>query len=151
MSHGPRHAFTLKRLQRQFRQVEEEGFHLHSQLPVTLDGIQEPEPDLAVVRGREEDYEQRHLGPADIAAILEVSDSSLALDRTSKQRLYANAAIAIYWIVNLVENQVEVYEEPQPGAGKYGRRTDYRPGQSVTLALGPDLSIDVVVAELLPA
>src|ERR1700730_13905121 len=56
MAHGPRHAFSVKQLQRLFRKVEERGYHLHSQLPVTLGGIQEPEPDLALVRGREEDY-----------------------------------------------------------------------------------------------
>ncbi len=150
MSHGPRHAFTLKRLQRLFRKVEEAGFHLHSQLPVTLDDIREPEPDLAVLRGREEDYERPHPSSADIAAIMEVSDSSLDVDRTTKQRLYASAAIPIYWIVNLVENQVEVYEDPQPGSGKYSHRTDFRPGQSVTLALGPNSGIDVAVAELMP-
>jgi Uma2 family endonuclease len=151
MSHGPRHAFVVKRLQRPFRSVEEAGYHLHCQLPVTLGGIQEPEPDLAVVRGREEDYDQRHPGPADIAAIMEVAHSSLTLDRTTKQRLYANAGISIYWIVNLVENQIEVYENPQPSAGLYGRRTDYRPGQTVTLALGPGITVEVAVAEVLPA
>ncbi len=84
MSHGPRHAFSVKRLQRLFREVEGRGYHLHSQLPVTLGGIQEPEPDLALVRGREEDYERRHPAAADLAAIMEVSDSSLTWDRTTK-------------------------------------------------------------------
>jgi Uma2 family endonuclease len=151
MSHGRRHAFSVKCLQRAFRKVEDRGFHLPSQLPVTLDGIQEPEPDLALVRGREEDYAQRHPGPADIAAIIEVSDSSLALDRTTKQRLYARANIAIYWIVNLVENQIEVYEGPQAAEGSFARRIDYRPGQAATLALGPGLEVAVAVAEVLPA
>jgi Uma2 family endonuclease len=150
MSHGPRHAFTLKRLQRSLRSVEDGGYHLHCQLPVTLDGIREPEPDLAVVRGREEDYTDRHPGPADIAAVMEVSDSSLTLDRTTKQRLYASAAIPIYWIVNLVENQIEVYDNPQPSAGEYGRRIDFRPGRSVTLSLGEDLGVEVAVAGVLP-
>jgi Uma2 family endonuclease len=150
MSHGPRHAFTVKRLQRPFREVEDAGFHVHSQLPVTLSGTQEPEPDLALVRGRDEDYGRRHPSPVDIAAIMEVSESSLTLDRTTKQRLYASAVIPIYLIVNLVENQIEVYDDPQPGSGKYGRRTDYRPGQSIALALGPDLNIDVAVADVLP-
>jgi Uma2 family endonuclease len=150
MSHGPRHAFSVKRLQRSFRGVEGRGYHLHSQLPVTLGGIQEPEPDLALVPGREEDYGRRHPGPADISAIMEVSDSSLTLDRTTKQRLYGGAAIPIYWIVNLVENQIEVYEDPQPDQGKYARRTDSRPGQNVTLALGTELNVEVAVSEVLP-
>lgn len=151
MSHGPRHALGVKRLQRLFRIVEGHGYHLHSQLPVTLGGVQEPEPDLAVVRGREEDFERAHPAPADIAAIMEVSDSSLSFDRTTKQRLYANAAIPIYLIVNLAEQQVEVYELPDPGQGKYTRRTDYRPGQSVRLELATGLVIELAVAEVLPA
>jgi Uma2 family endonuclease len=151
MSHGPRHAFSVKRLQRHLRKVEEQGYHLHGQLPVTLGGIQEPEPDLAVVRGREDDYHGRHPGPGEIAAIMEVSDSSLTLDRTTKQRLYASAAIPIYWIVNLVESQVEVYDHPQPAEGKYNRRTDFRSGQTVTLTLGSGWELSVAVAEVLPA
>src|SRR5262249_4645357 len=51
MSHGPRHALTLKRTERQLPGVEAFGFHLHVQLPVTLGNIQEPEPDITVVRG----------------------------------------------------------------------------------------------------
>jgi Uma2 family endonuclease len=150
MSHGPRHALAVKRLLRPFRKVEEYGYHLHSQLPVTLGAVQEPEPDLAVVRGREEDYGNRHPGPPDVAAVMEVSDSSLTLDRTTKQRLYATAGVAVYWIVNLVDNQIEVYENPQPEEGKYGRHTDYRKGESVTLALGPGFDVQVSVADVLP-
>jgi Uma2 family endonuclease len=151
MSHGPRHAFSVKRLQRPFRKVEEYGYHLHSQLPVTLGGIQEPEPDLAVVRGRDEDYDSRHPGPADIAAIIEVSDSSLTLDRTTKQRLYASAAIPVYWIVNLVESKIEVYEDPRPSEGKYNQRTDYVRGQCVPLTLGAGFDINVIVDDVVPA
>lgn len=150
MSHGPRHAYSVKRLQRPFRNVEERGYHLQSQLPVNLGGVQEPEPDLALVRGREEDYARRHPNAADLAAVMEVSDSSLTLDRTTKQRLYASAAIPVYWIVNLADEQIEVYEDPRPAEGAYGRRTDYRRGQSARLSLGPGLEIEVAVADVLP-
>jgi Uma2 family endonuclease len=132
------------------RVIEEHGYHLHSQLPVTLGGIQEPEPDLAVVRGREEDYHRRHPGPAEILAVMEVSDSSLNLDRTTKQRLYASAAIPVYWIINLVDNQIEVYEGPEPDQGQYRQRADYGRGQSVALRVGPELQVSVVVVDVIP-
>src|SRR5439155_22723834 len=63
MAHGPRHALTLKRAERLLRCVDPFGWHLHVQLPVTLSATQEPEPDLAVVKGRPEDYLERHPGP----------------------------------------------------------------------------------------
>ncbi len=108
MAHGPRHALTLKRLDRLLRPAEACGYHLHLQLPVTLAGIQEPEPDVAVVRGSPEDYQGRHPGPQDIGAHIEVSDSTLDYDRTTKQRLDATAGIGLYWIINLPESQIEV-------------------------------------------
>ncbi len=151
MSHGPRHALSLKRLQRQFRPVEDWGFHLHCQLPVTLAVVQEPEPDLAIVRGIPEDYLERHPGPADILALAEVADSSLSYDRTTKQRLYALAGITLYWIINLVNRQVEVYQQPDPVAGIYQARTDYLPGQSVSLKVGPSQEITLAVSELVLA
>src|SRR5205823_4838937 len=121
-SHGPRHSLTLKRLQRLVRPAEVHGCHLHSQLPVTLSPTQEPEPDLAVVRGRAEDFDDHHPGPADVVVMIEVSDSTLDYDRTTKQRLYAEAGIALYWIVNVPDGQIEVYERPDPVAGRYVTR-----------------------------
>lgn len=150
MAHGPRHALTIKRLPRVLRPVEELGFHLQSQVPVTLSATQEPEPDLAVVRGLPEDYADRHPGPGDVLVAVEVSDSTLEYDRTTKQRLYATAGIGQYWIVNLVENQVEVYDQPSPGEGRYGRRVDHQPGQVVRLRIGEARQVELNVADMVP-
>jgi Uma2 family endonuclease len=72
----------------------------------------EPEPDLAVVRGRPRDYSTRHPGPGDIALVVEVAESSLDRDRGVKRRIYARAGIPVYWLVNLATSRVEVYSEP---------------------------------------
>lgn len=72
----------------------------------------EPEPDVVVVRGARRDYRDRHPGPEDIALVIEISDTTLQRDRTLKKRLYARAGIPIYWIVNLADNQLEVYSGP---------------------------------------
>jgi Uma2 family endonuclease len=149
MSHGPRHSLTIKRLERLLRPVEAHGHHLHSQRPVTLGPTQEPEPDLAVVRGGPEDFQSRHPGPTDVVLIIDLSDTSLEYDRTTKQRLYAQSGIPVYWFVNLVDAQVEVYEQADGAAGKYCVRTDNRMGQSVHLAAGP-LAISAAVADILP-
>ena len=80
---------------------------------VTGDSV--PEPDLAVVRGRPGDYGKRHPSAGDVALVIEVSDTTLQRDR-AKAAIYARAGIAHYWIVNLVDSQIEVYSQPQ-GSG----------------------------------
>jgi len=151
MSHGPRHGSTVVSLQEILAPLLSMGSHVRIQLPVTLANIQEPEPDVAVIRGKRQEFTKRHPGPADIVALIEVADSSLTFDRTTKQRLYSSAAIPVYWIVNLVDNQIEVYENPRSAEGSYARRTDYRAGQSVKLAMGPGAQVEVAVADVLPA
>ena len=73
-----------------------------------------PEPDRCVVRGTIRDYEGHHPGPGDIALLVEVADSSLADDRELAIEVYGPAGIPVYWIVNLVHRQVEVYADPGP-------------------------------------
>ena len=72
----------------------------------------EPEPDIAVVRGTPRDYLARHPGPADMVLVIEVAESSLPRDRSHKGRIYAAASVPVYWIINLVDPQVEVYTDP---------------------------------------
>jgi Uma2 family endonuclease len=150
MSHGPRHGSAVVGLQESLSGVKTAGCHLRVQLPVTAAGIQEPEPDVSVIRGTGQQFTTRHPGPEAIVALMEVADSSLNFDRTTKQRLYANAAIPIYWIVNLVDQQIEVYLDPQISEGKYAHRTDYGMGQTVALAIGPSTVIEVAVADVIP-
>ena len=67
---------------------------------------------VTIVRGETRQYLDRHPGPQDVALVVEVADSSLQRDRSLKKRLYAEARIPVYWIVNLLANQIEVYSEP---------------------------------------
>lgn len=85
-------------------------YHIREEKPVALDNLSEPEPDVVVVRGRLRDYRTRH--PSRPALVVEVADSSLALDRVRKGGLYARAGVTEYWIVNLVDEVLEVYREP---------------------------------------
>jgi Uma2 family endonuclease len=151
MTHNPRHAGIVRRLTQQlFKWCESEltGCFVQTQLPVALSKTNAPEPDVAIIFGNEEVFATRHPGPSDIAAVFEIADSSLRFDRTTKQRLYASARIPAYWIINRPENRVEVYLHPDPSGSSYRERTEYRPGQSIPLAVGKNV-LDIDVTALL--
>lgn len=102
------------------------GWYVDSQEPITiLDS--EPEPDVVVVRGKSNQYADRHPGPAEVALVIEVADATLHRDRTLKKRLYARADSPIYWIINLSESHIEVYTLPttQTEPASYQQRQDY--------------------------
>lgn len=146
MSHGPRHALLVSRLVRQFAPWSDtHRHHVQVQLPVVLTNINAPEPDIAIVRDSEEDFATQHPGPNDVVLVIEVADSSLATDRSTKQRLYASAGIPDYWLVNLPDSQVEVFEQPDTVLGKYQRSTIVAAGEALNVSLpaGKELVIDV--------
>jgi len=127
------------------------GWHVETQEPITTESS-EPEPDVLVIRGEADDYPDRHPGPDDIALLIEVADTTLDRDRGLKKRLYAQSAIAVYWIVNLVDRRVEVYAEPTGPAvaPDYARREDYDSSQSVPLIVEGQQIAEIPVADLLP-
>lgn len=111
MTRKPPHDARLDQAHEVVRERLPAGWRVRVQSAITLEDS-EPEPDLAVVVGPASRYLERHPGPSDIALVIEVADSSLALDRDVKARVYARAGIATYWIVNLVDARVEVYTRP---------------------------------------
>jgi hypothetical protein len=149
MVHGPRHAYAMTGFQRVASRIESAGLLARLQLPLTLSSSDEPEPDMAVVRGPREAFVARHPGPDDVVLVVEVADSSLAYDRTTKQRLYAQHGIPVYWIVNLPDRRFEVYDQPLVAEGRYLRRTEVLEGSSATFSTG-DAVIDIAVSEVLP-
>ena len=151
MAHGPRHATAVSSLQDLNVRLLPLGFHARSQLPITLGAIQSPEPDLAVTRGTRAGFQDYHPTAQDVPVVVEVADSSLEYDRTTKQRIYATAGIPVYLIVNLPEAQIEVYESPIPADGRYARRTDYTPGQTISLPLTASSAVEVAVSDILPS
>ena len=97
------------------------GWEVRTEGPIGLDEDSEPEPDVAVVPGSPEDYSRAH--PSRPVLTVEVSESSLAVDRQRKGSLYARAGLADYWVLNLVDRVLEVYREPVPDpAGPFGWR-----------------------------
>lgn len=116
---GSRHSTAVVRCRRALEHAFGRGYHARDQLPVALDDLSEPEPDVAIVRGSDRAYRDAH--PTTPALVLEVSEGSLVRDRLMKGGLYARAGIREYWIVNLVDEVLEVYRAPVRAPGRrYG-------------------------------
>ena len=148
MTVGDEHSWAVENLKLVLRAVEAMGHHVRCQQPVTLPPDGEPEPDGMIVRGSNNDYRRRKPTAADVSCVIEVADSSLNRDRGTKQRIYADAGIAQYVIVNLIEGVVEVYERPAVGSGKYEPARRMRDHDVVSFRVGP-ARIDVVASQLL--
>jgi Uma2 family endonuclease len=134
---GAPHSIAVRRLNRLLVLAFEGRAEVSCQCPFAALELSEPEPDFAVIAlGK---YDTDH--PSEAYLIIEVAESSLALDRGKKLRLYASCAVPEYWIVNLPERCIEVYTGPSPGA--YARCERYEQGQSIRLSGFPDLSFAV--------
>jgi Uma2 family endonuclease len=138
---GARHMRAISRLTRHIAPLLGEELSLRVQGPLTLSEDSEPEPDLAVVRAEDEASDERH--PSTALLVIEVSDDSLAKDRSVKAQLYARARIPEYWIVNLRRETVEVYTEPDAGEGRYSSAHTYARGQRAQSSVLLRLSTEV--------
>ncbi|MEX2176403.1 MAG: Uma2 family endonuclease [Pirellulaceae bacterium] len=153
MPTNPPHASATDLLVDALRPLLPVEWIIRSQQPLTLPPDEsEPEPDVAMVRGRRQDFFQRHPTPAAVGLVVEVADATLARDRGLKREVYARSAIPEYWLVNLVEKVVEVYSDPMADDQQPNYRTTrvYRPGEAIPLRLdGRELG-QIAVASILP-
>ena len=94
------------------------------------------------------DFAQRHPGAADVAVVGEVSGTTLDRDRGEKRALYARGIIPVYWIINLIDNQIEVYTDPSPAYG-YQTRVIYRPGEQLSIVVNAQARGMISVPDLL--
>ena len=150
MTHGKRHAYCVRQLQRLTRQIEDLDCSLQTQLPIEISDTHEPEPDAAIMRGALADDRDRLPPAADVFLAIEVSGRSLEFDRTTKQRVYATALIREYWIINLRTKVVEVYSHPAAELGAYQSRRDYQPGETLRITIDANRGLDIAVEQLLP-
>lgn len=150
MPKNPRHSLVTDGLRSLLEELGS-SWHARSQEPVTLeDG--EPEPDISIVRGKRLDYAERHPGPREVGALIEVSDSTLERDRGIKKRSYARARIPVYWIVNLVDRTIEVYTNPSGPGEKpdYAEKQEYAAAEKVPLVLDGNEHVRIKLEQLLP-
>lgn len=150
MVHNPPHDGVIMQLEERLRPLLPPGWAIRLQSSLTTSDS-EPEPDLAIVRGGARDYFQRHPGPADVGLVVEVADSSLMRDR-KKARLYSRAGLVIYWIVNLVDGQIEVNSQPTGpvDAPEYRQTAVHRRGDLIPFVVEEVPVGTLLVDDLLP-
>lgn len=123
------------------------GFFIRPAEPIRLPAqASAPEPDRCVVRGTPLDYGRRYPGPADIVLLIEVADSSLGQDRKLASAVYGPAGIAVYWIIDVVHRQVEIYTDPVPDG--YRSKTVFAEGESVPVVIDGQEFGRIAVADL---
>jgi Uma2 family endonuclease len=151
MTKNPPHSVTTGLVRVALERIVPQGWCVDPQEPITL-SASEPEPDVTVIRGHRRDYLDRHPNAAEVGLVVEVADASLDRDQVFKKSLYAEAGIAVYWVVNLVERRVEVYTEPSgPGRSPdYRSRRDYAPSDEMPLLLDAREVGRIPVRDLLP-
>ena len=113
--------------------------------PIILGGHAEPQPDIALLRWRDDFYRTANPHAEDVLLIIEVSDSTLRYDRDVKVPLYASHGIPEVWLLDLQQRQLEIYREPV--RGQYRQRDCRRTG-IIAPILCPEAGIDL--AELFP-
>ena len=148
---GRRHAAVVVLVRAALEKAFGPAYHVREEKPIALDEQSEPEPDVVVVPGQPRDYLDAH--PSRPVLLVEVAETSLAIDRLRKGGLYARAGIADYWVVNLIDEMLEVYREPGQdpscqGSWKYRSVRLLRRNAVVTPLAAPRARIRV--ATLLP-
>ena len=141
-SMGNRHIFCLRWLNKELVIAIGDLAVVDTQIPVLLDNRNEPEPDFAVLRWRDDRYRASPKGgPSDVLLVIEVADTSAGFDRRYKAPLYARHGIPEMWLFDLNRRQVEIYDEPSPGG--YDRMRIVGMDGALTPAALPQVAIPV--------
>ena len=88
------------------------GWHFAKEDTVVVSDLSKPEPELSVVRGDVDDDDDRDVSASDLALVVEIAQWGLTDDRTVMAGIYASSGIPVYWIINLIDGQIEVYSDP---------------------------------------
>lgn len=121
------HAACVKALSLLLNQLFGGVLLVSTQDPIRLDDYSEPQPDVALLRWRDDFYRRAHPTPAEVLLVIEVADTTVDSDRRIKLPLYAKAGIREAWLVNLPEEKIELYAEPSDGA--YQVTKDFKRGE----------------------
>ena len=138
---GTRHASCVKRLVRRLSAIPEELAILGVQDPIQLSERTEPQPDVVLLQPHSDYYATAHPIPSEVLLLVEVSDSTVDFDRDVKVPNYARSLIQEVWLVDLVENCLEVYR--QPGPNGYSLMLKFWRGQQVAPLAFPELEVSV--------
>jgi Uma2 family endonuclease len=138
---GSRHAACVLRLSTFFHQHLVRRALVSVQSPLRLSRYSEPEPDIALLRPRDDFYAEAHPMPADTLLVIEVADSSLTYDQQVKIPLYARHGVPEVWLVDLSRELIELYRTPSPRG--YEQMTQAHRSQEITPQSFPDLTLQV--------
>ena len=150
MTKNPPHCVALGLLDDILSSTIPASWHIANQASIDLDNSV-PEPDLMIVAGGRRDYADRHPGPSDVALVVEVADTSLQQDRR-KAIIYARNRVSVYWLVNLIDEQVEVFEHPEEAGQQSGYRKlrTFQRGDAFPCEVGGKSCPAVLVDDILP-
>ncbi len=141
---GSPHYQATDRTTRVLMSIFEPACWVRNQGPLRLSNVSQPVPDVAVVTGTRDDYDDH---PTTAVLVVEVSDTSLSLDRNRKAQVYAQAGIADYWIVDVNHRQLEVRRHPNPEGGYSEVRVLHDADTVAPLAAA---HVSIAVKDLLP-
>ena len=134
-----RHAGCVDWLTMKFSQQLGDKARIRVQNPVRLGPYSEPEPDVALLKPRDDFYTRSHPEPSDVLLIIEVSETSLEVDRDVKLPLYAEAGIPEVWLIDLQTKNVNVYRTPD--GRRYSETEEYTATQTLSPRAFPDIRI----------
>jgi Uma2 family endonuclease len=137
---GMPHAVYCGRTVKYLRNLLGDRAELRETHPITLPNNSEPEPDVAIVRSPDTQYLAHHPYPEDVFWLVEYSDTTLAKDLNAKQRIYAQAGILEYWVVNLQASELIVFRDA--GNDAYQTETKFNSGSISPLSF-PDIEFEV--------
>lgn len=133
---NPPHASITSRIAYALMRLLGSTVSVRVQLPIVLNDWSEPEPDIAVCLPDPDDYEREHPRADQVLLVIEVADASLVYDRSEKGAAYASNGIPEYWIVNLVDRQIEARSDPDPVARRYRKERHAVAGDTLPLPGG---------------
>ncbi len=145
MARDPIHDAIIEILDELIRPQLPPGWRMRLQSALTT-ASGEPEPDIAIVPGSPRDRLTTHPRSSEAALVIEVSNSTLAFDRTEKKRDYALGGTRVYWIVNVPQQQIEIHT--QPSGDRYAHSTTVTLGQVAELAIDGDHMVRLAIADL---
>jgi Uma2 family endonuclease len=138
---GTKHASCVNRLNNLLIQLLGKRVIVAIQNPVELDDSSEPQPDVALLKPRDDFYENAHPQAQDILLLIEVADSTIQFDREVKISLYAVANIIVVWLIDINEQTIEVYQ--QPNVTGYQQIEKFTLGETLVIPGFPDVTITV--------
>ena len=112
---GSKHVSYVNRLTRELVRAVNNAALVSVQKPVILGDLSEPEPDFAILKPKANDYENSLPRAEDVLLLIEIADTTINYDRQIKAPLYARFSIAEYWLLNIHDQSITVYQNPVQG------------------------------------